>query len=87
MNKKSILAVFGIFMACALFAAEPLVVDVWPGETPGDAGIPGRASYICNRRPRLRRPAGRKTSVELDAALRQLAALPWILKAASGPVR
>jgi acetyl esterase/lipase len=42
MNKKRILAVFGIFMACVAFAAEPLVVDLWPGETPGDAGIPGK---------------------------------------------
>src|SRR5262245_60312645 len=24
--------------------AEPLVIDVWPGETPGDLGIPGSES-------------------------------------------
>jgi acetyl esterase/lipase len=42
MNKKSILAIFGIIITCAMFAAEPLVIDLWPGKTPGDAGIPGQ---------------------------------------------
>ena len=29
-------------MTCAASAAEPLVIDLWPGKTPGDIGIPGR---------------------------------------------
>lgn len=31
----------GMFSACAAFAAEPLVIDLWPGKMPGDAGIAG----------------------------------------------
>ena len=27
--------------AYTLFAAQPIVVDLWPGKTPGDIGIPG----------------------------------------------
>jgi acetyl esterase/lipase len=33
-----------LFVACQAFAAEPLVIDLWPGKTPGDSGIPGEES-------------------------------------------
>ena len=32
----------GGFVTASSFAAEPLVVDVWPGKTPGDVGIKGQ---------------------------------------------
>jgi acetyl esterase/lipase len=32
----------GIFWTGITFAAEPLVVDLWPGKTPGDVGISGQ---------------------------------------------
>jgi len=32
----------GVFLTCTRFAAEPLVVDLWPGKTPGDVGINGQ---------------------------------------------
>src|SRR5579863_3578 len=31
----------GLSLNCSALAAEPLVVDVWPGKSPGDAGIKG----------------------------------------------
>jgi len=34
--------VVGVFLACPAFAADPLVVDLWPGKTPGDVGINGQ---------------------------------------------
>lgn len=34
----------GVFATCATLAAEPLVVDLWPGKTPGDVGITGEES-------------------------------------------
>ena len=30
-----------LFLAGTTIAAEPIVIDVWPGKTPGDIGIPG----------------------------------------------
>ncbi|MBI5761370.1 MAG: alpha/beta hydrolase [Planctomycetales bacterium] len=32
----------GMFLTCPTFAADPLVVDLWPGKTPGDVGINGQ---------------------------------------------
>ncbi len=32
----------GLFVTVPAFAAEPLVVDLWPGKTPGDVGIKGQ---------------------------------------------
>lgn len=29
------------FLSCPAFAADPLVVELWPGKTPGDVGIKG----------------------------------------------
>lgn len=34
--------VVGFFATSTAFAKEPLVVDLWPGKTPGDAGITGQ---------------------------------------------
>jgi hypothetical protein len=31
----------GGLLTCTAFAAEPLVVELWPGKTPGDVGIKG----------------------------------------------
>ncbi len=31
--------IVGLFNTCPTFAADPLVVDLWPGKTPGDVGI------------------------------------------------
>ena len=38
------LALFGVnlFANSPFCAAEPRVVDIWPGKTPGDAGIEGQ---------------------------------------------
>ena len=33
------------------FAAEPIVVDVWPGKTPGDIGIPGEEKSRIHKSP------------------------------------
>src|SRR6185312_1373139 len=33
------------------FAAEPLVVDVWPGKTPGDVGIKGEETSRIHQSP------------------------------------
>ena len=46
----------------------------------------GRAAYLRDGRPRLRRPAERKTSLELDAALRQMAAQPGFAQAGNTQV-
>ena len=41
----------GLFVTVPALAAEPLVVDLWPGKTPGDAGIKGQkpAGFIGRR--------------------------------------
>ena len=31
----------GALLTSSAFAGDPLVIDLWPGKTPGDAGIPG----------------------------------------------
>lgn len=38
-------------LACTLSAAQPLVVDLWPGETPGDIGIPGAEKSRIHNSP------------------------------------
>lgn len=35
-----------VFLASPARGAEPLVVDVWPGKTPGDVGIPGEEKSL-----------------------------------------
>ena len=41
----------GGFVTAASFAAEPLVVDVWPGKTPGDVGIKGQETSRIHNSP------------------------------------
>ena len=38
----TVLLLAGVFVTSPVGAGEPLVVDVWPGKTPGDAGISGQ---------------------------------------------
>jgi acetyl esterase/lipase len=51
------LIAFTVFMLVAgvvsatTFAADPLVVNVWPGETPGDTGIKGEETSRIHRSP------------------------------------
>jgi len=51
---RMILAVsllIGWFVAIPAFAAEPLVVDLWPGKTPGDVGIKGQETSRIHQSP------------------------------------
>jgi len=41
----------GVFMAIPTHAAEPLVVELWPGKTPGDIGINGRETSRIHQSP------------------------------------
>ena len=41
----------GAFAALTAFAAEPLVIDVWPGKTPGDVGINGQETSRIHPSP------------------------------------
>ncbi|HEY2158714.1 MAG TPA: alpha/beta hydrolase, partial [Isosphaeraceae bacterium] len=41
----------GWFVTVAALAAEPLVVDLWPGKTPGDVGIPGQETRRIHPSP------------------------------------
>jgi len=41
----------GLFVTVPAFAAEPLVVDLWPGKTPGDAGIKGQETSRIHPSP------------------------------------
>ena len=40
-----------VFLPCTGFAAEPLVVDLWPGKTPGDVGISGQENSRIHPSP------------------------------------
>ena len=43
----AVFSLVGVFAASTALAADPLVVKLWPGKTPGDVGIEGREySYI-----------------------------------------
>ena len=41
----------GLFSTTSAFAAEPLVVDLWPGKTPGDVGIKGEETSRIHQSP------------------------------------
>ena len=41
----------GLFVTIPAFAAEPLVVDLWPGKTPGDVGIKGQETSRIHQSP------------------------------------
>jgi acetyl esterase/lipase len=40
-----------LFVTVPAFAAEPLVVDLWPGKTPGDIGIKGQETSRIHQSP------------------------------------
>ena len=41
----------GVFVTIPAFAAEPLVVDLWPGKAPGDVGIKGQETSRIHQSP------------------------------------
>jgi acetyl esterase/lipase len=41
----------GSFVTIPAFAGEPLVVDLWPGKTPGDVGIKGQETSRIHQSP------------------------------------
>src|SRR5262249_15402269 len=41
----------GWFVPLAVFAADPLVVDLWPGKVPGDIGIKGEETSRIHQSP------------------------------------
>ena len=43
--------ILGVFATVPAFAAEPLVVDLWPGKTPGDVGIKGKETSRIHQSP------------------------------------
>jgi acetyl esterase/lipase len=53
----------GVFVTCAALAADPLVVDLWPGETPGDPGIDGEEHSRIYESPILGGPTRLITNV------------------------
>lgn len=55
--------VLGVCSCCHTFAAEPRVVDVWPGKTPGDVGIKGEESSRIYQSPLLGGPTKLITNV------------------------
>ena len=42
---------WGGFACQEVIAAEPMVIDVWPGKTPGDVGIPGTETSRIHQSP------------------------------------
>ena len=41
----------GLLVAIPALAGEPLVVDLWPGKTPGDVGINGQETSRIHKSP------------------------------------
>ena len=48
---SGVLLLAGLFVTIPAFAAEPLVVDLWPGKTPGDVGIKGQETSRIHQSP------------------------------------
>ena len=46
-----VLLLAGLFVSIPAFGAEPLVVDLWPGKTPGDVGIKGEETSKIRQSP------------------------------------
>ena len=64
MRTVDCLALFGgLFLVGAACAAEPLVVDLWPGRAPGDVGIEGEESSRIYESPLLKGPTKLITNV------------------------
>lgn len=53
----------GMLLTGATFAAEPLVVDLWPGKVPGDVGIDGTETSRIYESPLLAGPTKLITNV------------------------
>jgi hypothetical protein len=49
---------FAVLANAATLAAEPLVVDLWPGEVPGDVGISGQENSRTYESPLIGGPTG-----------------------------
>jgi len=47
----AVLLLVGSFVAIPAFAAEPRVIDLWPGKTPGDIGITGQETSRIHQSP------------------------------------
>ena len=43
--------IFGFVAVGPVFAADPLVIDLWPGKTPGDVGIRGEETSRIHQSP------------------------------------
>jgi acetyl esterase/lipase len=50
-NAFAMALVIGVFVTIPAFATEPLVVDLWPGKTPGDVGIKGEETSRIHQSP------------------------------------
>src|SRR6059036_3631963 len=48
---SAVLLILCAFVTCTSFAADPLVVDLWPGKAPGDVGINGQESSRIHPSP------------------------------------
>src|SRR5437762_4432105 len=48
---STVLLILCAFVTCTSFAANPLVVDLWPGKTPGDVGINGQEVSRIHQSP------------------------------------
>lgn len=59
----SICLLAGILATCAAFAADPLVVELWPGKTPGDVGIQGEENSRTYRSQLIAGPTRLITNV------------------------
>jgi acetyl esterase/lipase len=46
-----VLLLVGLFVTAPAFSGEPLVVELWPGKTPGDAGIKGAETSRIHQSP------------------------------------
>jgi acetyl esterase/lipase len=47
----AVLFLLTVLAACPALAAEPLVIDLWPGKTPGDVGIKGEETSRIHQSP------------------------------------
>jgi len=47
----AMLLLVGLFVTVPAFAAQPLVVELWPGKTPGDVGISGQETSRIHQSP------------------------------------
>src|ERR1700733_6297890 len=65
MNRAAFAVSFFVsgWVACPPFAADPLVVDLWPGKTPGDVGIKGEEHSKIFQSPILGGPTKLITDV------------------------